>query len=142
MYDFIDRDVAMLDRGAQLLLWAMRAWVQARAARTCPGPAIAPAFARFGVLGALPHFHGVMGELSRDAIRAMAFAPHCCRCVGEDEALLLALFRAAGSEPAERVEATAAMLVTEAGVAPLLAALTAAVRKLADAGLTPGLAGA
>lgn len=139
MYDFIDRDIARLDRGAQLLLWAMRSWVQAVEARTCPGPAIASAFARWGVLGALPHFHGVMGELSRDAVQAMAFAPHCCCKVGEDEAVLLALFRATVSEPAERIEATAAMIVTEARVTPLLAGLTAVVRKLADAGLAPGL---
>lgn len=140
MYDFIDRDIASLDRGAQFLLWSMRTWVQAAEARSCLGPKLAPSFARWQVLGALPHFHGVMGHLARDALTTMAFAPHCCRRVCEDEAMLLALFRSAETDDPEIVAATLAMLVTEANVAPVLASLTALMRPLAALDLVPGLA--
>jgi hypothetical protein len=142
MYDFIDRDIASLDRGAQFLLWSMRTWVQAAEARICPGPKLAPGFARWRVLGALPHFHSVMGLLSRDALTTMAFPPHCCRCVREDEAMLLALFRSAETDESEQLGATLAMLVTEPSVAPLLASLTALMRPLAALDLVPGLADA
>jgi hypothetical protein len=140
MYDFIDRDTAQLDRGAQFLLWSMRTWVQAVEARNCPGPRLAPGFARSHVLSALAHFHGVMGHLSRDALQTMAFAPHCCRRVSEDEALLLSLFRAAQTEADDRLNETLAMLVTETSAAPLLASLSALMRQLAAFDLVPGLA--
>lgn len=140
MYDFIDRDIAQLDRGAQFLLWSMRTWVQAIEARQCPGPKLAPGFARWKILSALPHFHGVMGHLSRDALHTMAFAPHCCRRVSEDEALLLSLFRASNTDTDHRIGETLAMFVTESSAAPLLASLTALVRQLASFDLVPGLA--
>ena len=43
MYAFLDRPVQSLNRGGQLLIWAMRHWVRAASAGRCPCGDIGPA---------------------------------------------------------------------------------------------------
>ena len=62
MYDFLDRRVAHLDEGGRFLVWSMRVWVKVMGEGRCPFTVIAPAFARWKMIGGLPHFHRAMSE--------------------------------------------------------------------------------
>jgi hypothetical protein len=134
MYDFVDRPVSRLGSGGRFLLWAMRGWIHAATRGICPPGALAPAFARHGVLPALPHVHMLLVELNRRAIRKIAFAPlaHCFVC--DDEAVLLQLCRDAAEHPA-RAKATLALMVEEEAVGNAFTSLLAAVARLEDGGL-------
>jgi hypothetical protein len=134
MYDFVDRPVARLGAGGRFLLWAMRGWIHAATGGQCPPGAIAPAFARHGVLPALPHLHTFLAELNRRATRKISFAPlaHCT--ISDDEAVLLQLCRDAGENP-PRARATLALLLEEAAVGPSFSALLSGVSRLNDGGL-------
>jgi hypothetical protein len=134
MYDLIDRPVAQLAPGGRFLLWAMRGWIQAATKGNCPPGALAPAFARHGVLPALPHLHIVLAELNRRATRQIAFAPLACQFVGDDEAVLLQICRDTVASPA-RARATLAMLLEEEAVGPAFTALLAAMAFLKDSSL-------
>lgn len=68
MYAFLDRSIDELGDGSRFVLWAMRGWIYMLAQRKCPPALLAPAFARMGVLPALPDFHKSMILLNRDGL--------------------------------------------------------------------------
>jgi hypothetical protein len=142
MYDYIDRPIESLDRGGRFLVWAMRSWVISLGQRQCPAAAIGPAFARWGIIGALPRFHIAMSLLNRHGLMTFGFAPLACRCVAEDEALLLATIRAVRNGSPRTVHGLAEALIEEESVAPFLDALTGLVAGLATSGLVPEAASA
>ena len=137
MYDFIDQRIMSLDRGGQFLVWSMRNWVLAIQNRQCPPNAIGPAFAKWGMIGALPHFHLVMMILCKDGLNQLQFAPADCLQVSDDEAMLLSLFRSLRDDQPEQVSAMIDLLVPESFAAHMLAALTAMAMRLAEANLIP-----
>lgn len=134
MYDFVDRPVARLGSGGRFLLWAMRGWIHAATEGRCPPGSIAPAFARHGVLPALPHVHGLLSELNHRATRQIAFAPLSCRLVGDDEAVLLQMYRDAGENPL-RARTTLTLLLEETAVGAAFSALISGAALLYAAGL-------
>lgn len=137
MCDFIDQRVTTLDRGGQFLVWSMRNWVLAVHNRQCPPNAINPAFAKWGMIGALPHFHMAMMLLSKEGANSLQFSPVSCMQISDDEAMILALFRSLRDDLPEKVRAMTELLVTEDYAAPLYATLTAVSMRLAESGLIP-----
>jgi hypothetical protein len=137
MYDFIDQRVITLDRGGQFLVWSMRNWVLAIQNRQCPPNAIGPAFAKWGMIGALPHFHMAMMILSKEGLETLQFSPVGCLLVSDDEAMLLALFRSLRDDRLDQISAMIDLLVPEGFAAHLLAALTAVSMRLSEGNLIP-----
>lgn len=137
MYDFIDQRMTTLDRGGQFLVWSMRNWVLAIQNRQCPPNAIGPAFAKWGLITALPHFHLAMMILSKDGLNQLQFSPVGCVQVSDDEAMLLALFRSLRDDRPDQVSAMIDLLVPEGFAAHLLAAFTAISMRLAEGNLIP-----
>ena len=137
MYDFIDQRVNTLDRGGQFLIWSMRNWVLAIQNRQCPPNAIGPAFAKWGMIGALPHFHMTMMILSKEALETLEFSPPACLQISDDEAMMLSLFRSLRDDQPDQVRAMTALLVTDGFTAPLFAALQALSVRLAESNLIP-----
>lgn len=134
MYDLIDRPVMKLAPGGRFLIWAMRGWIQSATRGNCPPGALAPAFARHGVLPALPHLHMMLAELNRRATRQIAFSPLACNHIGDDEAVLLQVCRDATDNP-PRARATLALLLEEEAVGPAFSALITAMAFLREGGL-------
>lgn len=134
MYDFVDRPVGQLEPGGRLLLWAMRRWIHAASQKTCPPGALAPAFARHGVLPALPHVHTLLAELNRQARRSISLSPLAYHLIGDDEAVLLQLCRDADLDP-PRAKATLALLLEEEAIGTAFSALLSAVARFRDVGL-------
>jgi hypothetical protein len=134
MYDFLDRPLGRLAPGGRFLLYAARGWIHAATAGGCPPGMLAPAFARHGVLAALPHFHTLLAELNRRALAQISFAPLGHARIAEDEAIFLQLCRDASAAP-PRARATLALLVEEEAVSPAFVALLAAMARLGDGGL-------
>ena len=139
MYDFVDRPVASLDSGGRLLIWAMRHWVRGAGAGRCPCGDVAPAFHKRDLMHAFPHFHVMMAVLNRDALLKLQFGQVGCGRVREDEALILTMIRETYHGPADRLRATAALIVAQDSVTTLTIALTALAQGLSDAGLLPRL---
>ena len=137
MYDFIDQRVTTLDRGGQFLVWSMRNWVLAIQNRQCPPNAIGPAFAKWGMICALPHFHMAMMILSKEGLETLQFSAPSCLQISDDEAMILALFRSLRDDLPEQGRAMTELLVSEGFAAPLFAALTAVSMRLAESGLIP-----
>ncbi len=137
MCDFIDQRVGDLGQGGQLLVWSMRNWVLAVQNKQCPPRVIGPAFAKRGLIGALPHFHKTMLILSKEGLLTLQFSPLGCPQVSDDEAMMLSLFRSLRDASPDQVRAMTELLVTEGFVAPLLAALTGVSMRLADSSLIP-----
>jgi len=137
MYDFIDQRVNTLDRGGQFLIWSMRNWVLAIQNRQCPPNAIGPAFAKWGMIGALPHFHMSMMILSKEGLETLQFSPPACLQISDDEAMILSLFRSLRDDLPDQVRAMTELLVTEGFAAPLFAALTAVSMRLTENNLIP-----
>jgi hypothetical protein len=134
MYDLIDRPVALLAPGGRFILWAMRGWIQSASKGHCPPGALAPAFARHGVLPALPHFHTLLVELNRRANREIAFAPLACGMIGDDEAVLLQVCRDASTNP-PHARATLELLLEEDAVGGAFSALLSTMTQLKEGGL-------
>jgi hypothetical protein len=134
MYDLIDRPVMRLAPGGRFLIWTMRGWIQSATRGHCPPGALAPAFARHGVLPALPHLHMMLAELNRRATRKIAFSPLACQFIGDDEAVLLQVCRDVVEAP-PRARATLALLLEEEAVGPAFTALITAMAFLRDGGL-------
>ncbi|WP_373476537.1 hypothetical protein [Sphingorhabdus sp.] len=137
MYDFIDQRVTTLDRGGQFLVWSLRNWVLAIQNRQCPPNAIGPAFAKWGMIGALPHFHMAMMILSKEGLNTLQFSPVGCLQISDDEAMMLSLFRSLRDDMPDQVRAMTELLVAEGFAAPLFAALTAVSMRLAESNLIP-----
>ena len=137
MYSFVDRPVESLSQGSRFALWAMRRWTSARLARTCPPHALSPSFRGMGALDALSPFHLAMVALNSHARVRVEVARIDRYRIGEDEAVLLALWRDS-LDPAARPrrDATLAQLLDiRAGIAARL--FDAAASALAQAGLAP-----
>lgn len=113
MYEFLDRRVTSLDRGGRFLVWAMRSWVAASSASTCPARALAPAFGKYGMLPALHPFLHMMAVFNRFALENFSFGRPDCNQVLEHEAIILAAVACQGSPAARSVPGTLALLLDE-----------------------------
>jgi hypothetical protein len=125
----------MLSPTGRFLLWAMRGWIRAATGGSCPPGALAPAFARHGVLPALPHLHLLLIALNRSATRKIAFAPLPHLTVSDDEAVLLQLCRDAGVQPT-RARDTLALLLEGEAVENAFATLLSLIARLKEGGLS------
>lgn len=142
MYAFIDQPVSALSAGEKFLLSAMRLWTATHLARRCPASAMMGSFAEAGAQGALRHFNMAMMLLAHDGRRELGLSPsHYCR-VGEDEAVLLALWRSMAQGDEAVAHGTLALLVSEGMFVPASRAFDHSVAALANAGIdlraTPG----
>ena len=88
MYEYLDRPVAQLDRGPQLLVWAMRRCARGGPASPCAMREIGTAFHAHRLGCALPHFQLAMTVLDASMREELALGTDA---VSEHEALLLAL---------------------------------------------------
>lgn len=138
MYQFVDRDLDSLDAGCRFLVWSMRAWVTSMGERTCPAQALAPAFAKWRMIGGLQPFHRTMLLLNRDALETLGFAPLACRHVSEHEALILSLVVTLRENNAAAAQGTLAMMVQDDAVGDLLEGLCRLGATMAIAGIFPG----
>ncbi len=134
MYAFVDQPIADLSPSGRFLLWAMRGWIHCATRGTCPPGQLAPGFARAGALPALPHVHRLLAELNQRALTDIAFSPLDHHRVGEDEAVLLQLWRDATLCP-PRAQQTLALLLDAESVGPAFEALLAASIRLDEAGV-------
>lgn len=141
MYAFVDRPVTSLDKGCRFLVWSMRSWVAVVRGRTCPGPALAPAFAKWRMISGLQPFLRLMLALDRDALERMHFCSLNCNHIGEHEALMLSLFVARGMGKRVELRDTLAMMVSEDALGDVLAAIEAVSGALYAAGMTPAVPG-
>jgi hypothetical protein len=137
MYSFIDQPAALLGKGSRFVLWAMRGWGQAMQQGLCPPGALAPAFAKMGVLQALPHFHMAMALLASDGIAHDGLAGLHDPLILEEEAVLLGLWRDIEAGASERAQATLALLVDEGTAAPILRAMGLATALFREMGYAP-----
>ncbi len=138
MYDFIDRPVTCLDHGGRFLIWSMRSWVATMEGQDCPARMIAPAFARWKMIGGLQPFHRVMLVLNRDALETLRFHPLRCGRVSEHEAVLLSLVRAAGERKPHELRTTLELIVQEDCIGDLISSLCELARAMDEAGIRPG----
>ncbi|WP_260580917.1 hypothetical protein [Sphingopyxis sp. PET50] len=134
MYAFVDRPVDSLCNGGRFLLWAMRGWVGAAMRGACPPQALHRGFGAVHARAALPDFHVAMALLASDGRDCLALSPMACRRVGEDEAVLLGLWRDAAGGAGDALRATLALLVEPSSVGPIAAAMAAAATHLTEAG--------
>lgn len=139
MYEFVDRPVTGLDAGGRFLIWSMRSWTAAIGGNHCPAPQVASAFAKWNMIGGLQHFHRAMLLLSRDALETICFAPLACNRVCEHEAIVLSLLDTIAAEKTSRARDLLAMLIEEASIGDMLAALGELCGSLARASLLPGV---
>jgi hypothetical protein len=137
MYDFLDRPVTGLDRGGRFLVWSMRIWVKTMGESQCPVSAIAPAFAKWGMIAGLAHFHKAMLMFNRDALEQFGFCSLHCNHISEHEAIILSLVCSLRDARPQTVRDTLALLVEEERIGDLLGALSALGRSLDEAGLFP-----
>lgn len=90
MYEYLDRPITQLDRGPQLLVWAMRRWSRGGTANPCAMRDIGTAFHAHRLGCALPHFQLAMTVLDASMREQLTLGSDA---VTEHEALLLALIR-------------------------------------------------
>jgi hypothetical protein len=138
MYQFVDRDLDSVDAGSRFLVWSMRAWVTSMAQRTCPAHALAPAFARWRMIGGLQAFHRAMLMLNRDALETLGFASLACSRVSEHEALILSLVVTLRGGNPRVARDTLELMVQEEAVGDMLEALSTIGATMAVAGIFPG----
>jgi hypothetical protein len=134
MYAFVDQPVESLCNSGRFLLWAMRGWVAAAARGDCPPAALHRGFAAIDARLALPDFHVAMAMLASDARQDLTLSPIACRCIAEDEAILIGLWCDAASGAAARIRATLMLLVAPESVAPIAKAMAATAAQLIAAG--------
>jgi len=137
MYDFLDRPVTTLDNGGRFLVWSMRIWVKTMGENQCPVSAIAPAFAKWRMIGGLAHFHKTMLMFNRDALEQFGFCALHCNHVSEHEAIILSLVCSLRDSRPQTVRDTLALLVEEDRIGDLLGALSELGRSMDDAGIFP-----
>jgi len=138
MYDFVDRPITSLDPGGRFLIWTLRSWVKALAEGRCPAAAIGPAFAKWRMMTAFPPFHRMLTVLNAHGLQSFRVAPVGCRSVAEDEAVFLSLVNELGQAKPRMVRDTLALLVQEAHVGSMLAALSVLGAAMKEAGIFPG----
>ena len=142
MYQYVDRQVSDMKEGERFLIWAMRRWVHAIHEGHCPPSVLGPAFSRWRILGAMPHFHLAMILLNRQARGAIRLAPMRCPRIVEDEAVLLALVEAFSVHDNVRAHATASLLVQEEAIGGLVTCMTVLTERLSRAGIGIGMSSA
>ena len=110
MYEYIDRHPADLQPAEQFILAATRRWMTATRDRTTPMTALYRSFAQMGAAGALTDFHLVMFLVHREISGRIRIAPLEHGQVWEDEAVLIALWRAV-AEGADHAKGTLERLI-------------------------------
>lgn len=138
MYRFVDRPLDTLDEGCRFLVWSMRAWVTAISRQRCPAQLLAPAFARWRMIGGLQPFHRAMLLFNRDALETFAFCPLPCSHVSEHEAMILGLVASLRDRGPQATRETLEMLIVPESVGDMLETLSRLGAVLAIAGLFPG----
>jgi hypothetical protein len=137
LYAFVDRPVTSLDMGCRFLIWSMRSWVAVVRGRTCPGPALAPAFAKWRMIAGLRPFLRLMLALDRGGLQDMQFCSLDCNRIGEHEAVLLSVFTAlAGDDPATARD-TLSLLIEPDSLGDCFGAAAEMTRALHDASIAP-----
>ena len=138
MYDFVDRPVTSLDRGGRFLIWALRSWTAWIGHKECPARAIAPAFARSNMIGALQPFHRTMLLINRDALENFGFCSLNCNRVSEHEAIIVTMIRMLGEDRPAAVRDTLSLLIEEDSIGDVLASLCELASRMDEAALFPG----
>ncbi|MCJ2184668.1 hypothetical protein MTR62_18525 [Novosphingobium sp. 1949] len=138
MYQYVDRPLSSLDEGCRFLVWSMRAWVTSIARRHCPAQMLAPAFAKWRMIGALQPFHRTMLILNREALETLHFCPVGCDHVSEHEAIILELITSLRARGPIATRATIELVVAEDAVGDLLDTLSRVGAAMAMAGIFPG----
>ena len=138
MYQYVDRSLSTLDEGCRFLVWSMRAWVTAIGKKRCPAQLLAPAFAKWRMIGGLQPFHRAMVLLNRDALETLAFCPRGCSHVSEHEAVILELITSLRDRGPQPTRETIELVVGEDSVGDLLETLSRIGAALAIAGIFPG----
>jgi hypothetical protein len=138
MYQYVDRPLASLDEGSRFLVWSMRAWVTAIGHKRCPAQMLAPAFAKWRMIGGLQPFHRAMMLFNRDALETFAFCSLACPHVSEHEAVILELVTSLRDRGASATRGTLELLVQEDSVGDLLETLARLGAAMAVAGIFPG----
>lgn len=119
MYAFVDHPVSQLDPANQLLVWAMRGWVEAVGQKQCPGIAIGSAFARRNMITGLQPFLRMMAVLNRGGLENFEFCRLACNHVSEHEAILLQMIGEARGNYGASLRNTLSLLVDEEWVTAL-----------------------
>ena len=138
MYQYVDRPLTTLDEGCRFLVWSMRAWVSAIGRKRCPAQMLAPAFAKWRMIGGLQPFHRTMLLFNRDALETFAFCSLSCPHVSEHEAVILELITSLRDRGAQATRETLELLVAEEGVGDMLETLSRLGAVMAIAGIFPG----
>lgn len=138
MYLYVDRPLNTLDEGCRFLVWSMRAWVTAISHKRCPAQLLAPAFARWRMIGGLQPFHRLMMLFNRDALEPFAFCPLACPHVSEHEAVILELIASLRDRGPQATRETLELLVAEDSMGDMLDSLARVGAVLAIAGIFPG----
>lgn len=137
MYLYVDRPLTSLDDGCRFLVWSMRAWVTSLAEQRCPAQILAPAFARWRMIGGLQPFHRAMLLFNRDALETFAFCPIACNHVSEHEAVILELVTSLRSRGVDQTRATLELVVQHEAIDDIMDALSQLAAALAVAGIYP-----
>lgn len=138
MYQYVDRPLNSLDEGCRFLVWSMRAWVTTLGRRQCPAQALAPAFAKWRMIGGLQPFHRAMLLFNRDALETFAFCPMACSHVSEHEAVILELITSLRDRGPQQTRETLELVVSEDSVGDVLETLSKLGAAMAIAGIFPG----
>ncbi|MCT2400249.1 hypothetical protein [Novosphingobium mangrovi (ex Huang et al. 2023)] len=138
MYQYVDRPLDTLDEGCRFLVWSMRAWVTAIGHKRCPAQLLAPAFAKWRMIGGLQPFHHAMLLLNRDALETFAFCPLACPHVSEHEAVVLELVTSLRDRGPQATRETLELLLAGESVGDMLEALSRLGAVMSIAGIFPG----
>ena len=138
MYQYVDRPLNSLDEGCRFLVWSMRAWITTLGRRQCPAQALAPAFAKWRMIGGLQPFHRAMLLFNRDALETFAFCPMACSHVSEHEAVILELITSLRDCGPQQTRDTLEMVISEESVGDMLETLSKLGAAMAIAGIFPG----
>ncbi len=137
MYQYVDRPLSTLDEGCRFLVWSMRAWVTAVSRQRCPAQVLAPAFARWRMIGGLQAFHRTMILFNREGLETFMFCRIGCDHVSEHEAMILELVTSLRDRGPQPTRDTLQLLVAEDAVGDLLETLSRVGAALAIAGIFP-----
>jgi len=137
MYQYVDRPLSSLDEGSRFLVWSMRAWVTAIGHKRCPAQLLAPAFAKWRMIGGLQPFHRAMVLFNRDALETFGFCAMACNHVSEHEAVILELVTSLRDRGASATRQTLELLVQDESVGDLLETLARLGAAMAVAGIFP-----
>lgn len=132
MYDSVDRPLASLDRGGQLMVWSMRRWMKDSAGGGSACMHICPAFRSYRIADALPQFDAMMVAL-RDTMREPLVVGG--DVVTEHEAIVLGLLKQISTTAPSEAVKTAGALVTVDGALSLADALNSVGECLIRQGL-------